>query len=403
MVSEQKLKEWTDIFLDYVREKTPEYHVTQEEGYKFKSVETFQKNFDIGAPDLASMLERSIEQNNLVAGAMYFPKRMLLYFAQDYPEDTRKALKLLFDESRDVNVHLTEAENAFDQLLAKREKAIGKTGTSFIGLRFLSLLLSFRYPDKYNAIKPREWKVFCRYVDDDFAIPNLTPVGEQYKMFEPYIEALRQYIKKLPQIQELKEKLTRGLSFNDDEFRWMAQDVIYVTARRFAKEKDDKATGHPVLAEEDVITDESLEEPAIEGGVDMHFPLEKYLEHFIIENWDNIDFGEPLDLYRDEDGMPGQQYTTDVGIIDILAKDPKGNFVVIELKRGKSTQHVIGQVLAYIGWVRNNLATNGQDVRGLVIVSEGNQALLEAQKEVADKVTVRYYRVKLEITDPKKS
>ena len=402
MIPEQKLKDWTDIFLDYVREKTPEYHVTQEEGYKFKSVETFQKNFDIDAPDLVSMLERSVEYNNLVAGAMYFPQRMLTFFAQDYPEDTRKALKFLFDESQDVSVRLTETEDAFDQLLAKREKAIGKTGTSFIGLRFLSLLLSFRYPDKYNAMKPREWKVFCRYINDDFAVPNHTPIGEQYKMFSEYTDALREYIKNLPQIQDLREKLTRGLAFNDDEFRWMTQDVIYVTARRFAKTKDEQATGRPVLDEE-VIDGEPIEEPMTEGGVDMHFPLEKYLEHFIIENWDNIDFGEPLDLYRDEDGIPGQQYTTDVGIIDILAKDPKGNFVVIELKRGKSTQHVIGQVLAYIGWVRKNLATNGQSVRGIVIVSEGNQALLEAQEEVADKVTVKYYRVNLEIIDPKKS
>lgn len=402
MIPEQKLKDWTDIFLAYVREKTPEYHVTQEEGYKFKSIEVFQKNFDLGAVDLAIMLDNSLEQNNLVVGAMYFPKRMLLHFAQDYPEDTRKALQFLFDESQDVHVRLTETESAFDRLLEKREKAVGQTGASFIGLRFLSLLLAFRYPDKYNAMKPREWKVFCRYINDSFAIPNHTPIGEQYRIFSEYTEALRQYIKNLPQIQDLKEKLTRGLSFNDNEFRWMAQDVIYVTARRFAKEKDEQVANQPTI-EEPAIDDDLLDETVIEGGVEMHFPLEKYLEHFMIENWDNIDFGEPLDLYRDEDGMPGQQYTTDVGIIDILAKDPKGNFVVIELKRGKSTQHVIGQVLAYIGWVRNNLATSGQGVRGIVIVNEGNQALLEAQREVADKVTVKYYRVNLEIIDPKKS
>lgn len=402
MISEQKLKDWTDIFLAYVREKTPEYHVTQEEGYKFKSVETFQKNFDIDDPDIASMLERSIETNNLVAGAMYFPKRMLLHFAQEYPEDTRKALRHLFDESRDIGTRLVETEEAFDMLLSKREKMVGKTGASFIGLRFLSLLLAFRYPERYDAMKPREWKVFCRYINNDFAIPNHTPIGEQYKMFCEYTDALRAYIKHLPQIQDLREKLTRGLAFNDDEFRWMTQDVIYVTARRFAKEKDSQAIGQPA-EEKETALDEALEEPAAESGAEMTFPLEKYLEHFIIENWDNIDFGEPLDLYRDEDGMPGQQYTTDVGIIDILAKDPKGNFVVIELKRGKSTQHVIGQVLAYMGWVRNNLAINGQSVRGIVIVSEGNQALLEAQREVADKVSVKYYRVNLEIINPKKS
>ena len=60
MIPEQKLKGWTDIFLAYVREKGPEYHVTQEEGYKFKAVDTFQKDFNIDAPDLVAMLERSL-------------------------------------------------------------------------------------------------------------------------------------------------------------------------------------------------------------------------------------------------------------------------------------------------------------------------------------------------------
>ena len=401
MISEQKLKEWTDIFLAYVRDRTPEYHVAKEEGYKFKAVETFQKNFDLEAPDLVAMLERSIEHNNLVVGSNYLPRRMLMIFAQESPEDTRHALRTLFNESKSTSNRVNEAKAQFDAMMGKRNAAHDAEAHSYIGIRFLSLLLGFRFPNGCNAIKPAEWKVFCKFVDESFSIPNGTSAGDRYVAYEPQIDALRAYIRTIPAIQDLREQLTRGLAFKDEEFRWMAQDVIYVTARRFAKNKDEQAAGIASMDEPEVTEEEIVEEEEMAEGSEMKFPLEKYLEHFIVDNWDSIDFGEPLDLYRDEDGSPGQQYTTDVGIIDILAKDPKGNFVVIELKRGKSTQHVMGQILAYIGWVRKNLATEGQGVRGIVIVGEGNQALLEAQREVSDKVVVKYYRVKLEIIDPK--
>lgn len=400
MIPQERLQAWTDIFLAYVREKTPEYHVTQEEGYKFHAVDTFQKHFDLEAADLASMLDAAIENNNLVMGAMYFPKKMLLIFAHAYPEETRQILRALYDETRDVGDRLDEAEAAFEGLMERRNRDTGHSSATFMGLRFLSLLLSYRYPTVHNAMKPREWKVFCRYISEDFAIPNHTPIGRQYRIFSEYVDALRLHIKDMPEIVDLRGKLTRGLSFGDDEFRWMAQDVIYVTARRFAREKDEGAAQQPTQGSQEV-DDEVVEESDTLAGIEMRFPLEKYLEHFMVDNWNSIDFGEPLEIYRDEDGTPGQQYTTDVGIIDILAKDKDGNFVVIELKRGKSTQHVMGQILAYIGWVRGNLATNGEKVRGIVIVSEGNQALLEAQKEVADKVAIKYYRVNLEIIDPK--
>ena len=120
----------------------------------------------------------------------------------------------------------------------------------------------------------------------------------------------------------------------------------------------------------------------------------------MIRNWDNIDFGEDLDIYYDDDGSPGQQLTTEVGILDILAKDKQGNFVVIELKRDSSRYDVVGQILSYISWVKDNLATNGEKVRGLIIVNRGTPALHAAAKAVKDIVSVKYYRVNLDLMNP---
>jgi restriction system protein len=129
-------------------------------------------------------------------------------------------------------------------------------------------------------------------------------------------------------------------------------------------------------------------------GEEAEFVLEKYLEDFIVGNWDKIDFGEELTLFEDENGNKGQQYyTEEVGYIDILAKDKKGGYVVVELKKGRKNDEVVGQILRYIGWVRRNLAKNNEQVRGLVIVGERDTKLEHAVSEISDKVSVKLYKV----------
>jgi hypothetical protein len=127
---------------------------------------------------------------------------------------------------------------------------------------------------------------------------------------------------------------------------------------------------------------------------EMEFILEKYLEDFIWDNWDKIDFGEKLEKFIDEDGNEGKQYyTEDAGYIDILAKDSKGNFVVFELKKGRKNDEVVGQILRYTGWVRKNLVKKGEDVRGIIVVGTKDPKLEYALSEITDKVSAKLYRV----------
>ena len=131
---------------------------------------------------------------------------------------------------------------------------------------------------------------------------------------------------------------------------------------------------------------------------EMEFALEKYLEDFIWDNWDKIDFDEKLYKFTDGDGNEGKQYYTDeAGYIDILAKDSKGNFVVFELKKGRKNDEVIGQILRYIGWVRNNLATKGEQVRGIIIVGSKDSKLEYALQEISNLVSVKLYKITFKI------
>jgi restriction system protein len=130
------------------------------------------------------------------------------------------------------------------------------------------------------------------------------------------------------------------------------------------------------------------------------FVLEKYLEDFVVTNFPTI-FGGDLAIYTDpREQVNGQQYATDVGTIDILAQDVKTRgFVVIELKKGREADKVVGQVLRYMGWVKEELAEEGQQVRGLIICREPDQKLTYALK-MTPAVEVRYYKVSFKLLGP---
>ena len=114
--------------------------------------------------------------------------------------------------------------------------------------------------------------------------------------------------------------------------------------------------------------DPSIEEPSV-------FVLEKYLEEFLVSNWANTELGKKYDIFSDENGT-GQQYQTDAGRIDILAisKDAK-ELLIVELKKGRASDVVAGQVARYMGYVMSELALPNQKVRGLIVAREDDAKL----------------------------
>jgi len=114
------------------------------------------------------------------------------------------------------------------------------------------------------------------------------------------------------------------------------------------------------------------------------FTLEEQLESYIVSNWNSVDFGYNLELY-------GRQYSTSVGIIDLLCIDKDSNdFVVIELKKGKESDKVLGQVQRYMGWVKKNLAKESQNVRGIIITGEYDERLSLAASTNTN-IKIKYY------------
>ena len=123
------------------------------------------------------------------------------------------------------------------------------------------------------------------------------------------------------------------------------------------------------------------------------FALEKHLEDFLVANWKHTEFGKNFDIYEDTDGQTGQQYPTDTGPMDILAisKDKK-ELLVVELKRSRTSDAVVGQILRYMGFVKEMLCDEGQTVRGAIVALEDDQRIRRALSMVDN---VSFFRYKI--------
>ncbi len=123
------------------------------------------------------------------------------------------------------------------------------------------------------------------------------------------------------------------------------------------------------------------------------FALERYLEDFLVSNWAQTELGQRYDIYQENEGT-GQQYQIDKGYIDILAisKD-KRELLVVELKKGRASDNVVGQTLRYMGAVTQALATEGQTVKGVIIAHEGDLKLRQALSVIQN---VSFYRYQID-------
>lgn len=136
---------------------------------------------------------------------------------------------------------------------------------------------------------------------------------------------------------------------------------------------DELETLLSVIQEGKIFTrDETIEDPVV-------FALEKHLEDFLVQNWKSTELGRHYDIFEEDGEIAGQQYQTDTGPIDILAisKD-KNELLVVELKRGRVSDVVVGQVQRYMGYVKEELAEGNQQVRGVIIALEDDNRLRRA-------------------------
>jgi restriction system protein len=132
-----------------------------------------------------------------------------------------------------------------------------------------------------------------------------------------------------------------------------------------------------------IATDPTVEDATV-------FALEKHLEDFLVANWQSTDLGKGYSIYSVDGESVGQQFPTDTGPIDVLAiSHDQKELLVVELKRGRASDVVVGQIMRYMGFVKDELAEPDQQVRGVVIALEDD---LKLRRALSVAPAIRFYR-----------
>ena len=132
--------------------------------------------------------------------------------------------------------------------------------------------------------------------------------------------------------------------------------------------------------------DTSIEDPSI-------FAMEKHLEDFLIQNWATTELARNYDIIEEDGEKIGQQFRTDTGPIDILAisKD-RSEFLVVELKKGRASDSVVGQIQRYMGFIQSEIAAENQQVKGCIIAFDDD---LKIKRALQINPSIDFYRYEI--------
>jgi hypothetical protein len=117
------------------------------------------------------------------------------------------------------------------------------------------------------------------------------------------------------------------------------------------------------------VVDESTPQDLTEY-VESSLSLERDLEDQIVSQLDMLEPGLTL---------ISRQETSEVGRLDLLARDREGRTVIIELKAGEAKDSSIGQIARYIGWYGQK---EGKSPRAILVASGFSEPVRWAAKAI---------------------
>lgn len=255
-------------------------------------------------------------------------------------EALRNGLSILVDESRPISERFGDAMDRVHGM----------------GTAIATAILHVAYPDKYgvwNGTSKGGMKRLGLWPEFEYG----ASIGQKYERINGILLALA-------------EELDTDLWTLDYLWHW-----------------------HQVFEEEEA---QSLLE---EGSAAQKFGLEQHLQDFLRDNWaETAALGKEWELYEDETREDaGYEYQTAVGRIDLLARHrTEDRWLVIELKKGQTSDETVGQVLRYIGAVRREVASPEDKIEGLIIAREPTDKLRYALSVVSF-VSLQRYEVDFQL------
>jgi hypothetical protein len=180
------------------------------------------------------------------------------------------------------------------------------------------------------------------------------------------------------------------------------EDLLFQIDGSHFRRYDPLTDPSPIHAKSDIISAQTQSPPCGDNdlvGEDTfnqasEFAYESDLRDFLAKNLSVIEPG--LQLYQEE-GITGVEFPVGGRFIDVLALDANKQFVVIELKVSRGYDRVVGQLLRYMAWIRQNHAEPGQGVRGIIVAREISDDLRLACSLLND-VSLYEYELSVKLT-----
>ena len=203
-------------------------NISLDEIYKIETIKTFQQNWDINAKDFYEMISNSLSKSkNLLASRNYFPKNMILYFAQKDPEMVRDMFVNLFNETISLSRRIDSFRDSSDMLL----KQYGNENMSnhYQYLNAISTYLFFRFPEKYCIYKEGKFKAFASKIGY-----NNIPKRGSFEILEAYYNMcdwVLDFVKSDEELVQMAFSRFNGLNFGDNGLHLIVEEIIYIGSR----------------------------------------------------------------------------------------------------------------------------------------------------------------------------
>lgn len=123
---------------------------------------------------------------------------------------------------------------------------------------------------------------------------------------------------------------------------------------------------------------------------------QKYIELIVEEKTVEDILESNIELIEPGMKLLERQKQTEIGRIDLFARDKNGIYTVIELKKGGSDDRVFGQLSRYMGWCKKVKARSDQ-VRGIIIAKTIGEKLWAAADGHDTAVEFMEYDLKMSV------
>jgi hypothetical protein len=134
----------------------------------WKSITTFQENWNIDAFDLKSMYAASFANtlsNELWEGRSFFPKKAMLTFIDRDPDLVRMMFNELFNENLDIEGRIDRFIYHCDEVSHDIMRSNPQYQSHYHGdYRMISVYLAFRYPEVYTIYQFPVYKTFMELI-----------------------------------------------------------------------------------------------------------------------------------------------------------------------------------------------------------------------------------------------